>query len=174
MTREEEKKKARWEYVNKKLDNPDFPTYNAEYELEAAFNNGAEWADAHPHWISVEDELPKAINITELVLTYSEDRVIRLDRYTHYHHKWVNGASEVTHWMHLPALPSNSEIPNNPGSYKDNEQGFQDAVGEACKWLYNNAPMGIHSEDWNELVEQFRKAMKRGASNETHRTHTAT
>ena len=45
MTREEEKKKARWEYVNKRLANPDFPTYNAEYELEAAFDKGAEWAD---------------------------------------------------------------------------------------------------------------------------------
>lgn len=24
------------------------------------FIHGAEWADAHPHWISVEDELPKS------------------------------------------------------------------------------------------------------------------
>lgn len=48
MTREEEKKKARWEYVSKRLANPDFPTYNAEYELETAFDKGAEWADAHP------------------------------------------------------------------------------------------------------------------------------
>lgn len=44
MTREEEKKKARWEYVNKRLANPDFPTYNAEYELEAAFDKGYEEA----------------------------------------------------------------------------------------------------------------------------------
>lgn len=48
MTREEVKNKARFEYVSKRLANPDFPTYNAEYELEAAFDEGAEWADQHP------------------------------------------------------------------------------------------------------------------------------
>lgn len=48
MTRQEEKNKARFEYVSKRLANPDYPTYNAEYELEAAFDKGAEWADAHP------------------------------------------------------------------------------------------------------------------------------
>lgn len=45
MTREEEKNKARFKYVSERLANPDFPTYNAEYELEAAFDEGAEWAD---------------------------------------------------------------------------------------------------------------------------------
>lgn len=48
MTREEEKNKARFEYVSKRLANPDFPTYNAEYELEAAFDKGAMWADQYP------------------------------------------------------------------------------------------------------------------------------
>lgn len=48
MTREEERNKARWEYVSKRLANPDFPTYNAEYELESSFDKGAKWADEHP------------------------------------------------------------------------------------------------------------------------------
>lgn len=45
MTREEEINKAKREYASKRLANHDFPTYNAEYELEAAFDEGAEWAD---------------------------------------------------------------------------------------------------------------------------------
>lgn len=65
MTREEEKNKARFEYVSKRLANPDFPTYNAEYELEAAFDEGAKWADEHPKQIeiSLEDieELAKEV-----------------------------------------------------------------------------------------------------------------
>jgi hypothetical protein len=48
MTREEEKNKARFEYVSKRLANPDYPTYNDEYELECAYDAGTMWADAHP------------------------------------------------------------------------------------------------------------------------------
>lgn len=77
------------------------------------FEKGAELADAHHHWISVEEELPKGTinnNVTDMVLTFSADGYIRLDRYMHYHHKWVNGASEVTHWMPMPALPILSNV----------------------------------------------------------------
>lgn len=48
MTREEEKNKARFKYVSKRLANPDYPTYNDEYELECAYDAGAMWADEHP------------------------------------------------------------------------------------------------------------------------------
>lgn len=66
-----------------------------------------DFGQQHPHWISVEDELPKGIinnNATRMVLTLSADGYIRLDRYLHFYHKWVNGASEVTHWMPLPSV----------------------------------------------------------------------
>ena len=88
-------------------------------ELVALFTTGAmpigelidacfAFADAHPHWISVENELPKGIinnNVTGMVLTLSADGYIRLDRYIHFCHKWGNGVSEVTHWMPTPQPP---------------------------------------------------------------------
>lgn len=48
MTRNEQKAKARWEYVSERLCNSDYPIYNEEHELESAFDAGSEWADAHP------------------------------------------------------------------------------------------------------------------------------
>lgn len=109
MTREEEKKKARWEYVSKRLANPDFPTYNAEYELETAFDKGAEWADAHPHWISVEDELP--IDYEPVLAVVGGNHFafvgICLNKTTWYC-VIQNKATEIigiTHWMPLPPPP---------------------------------------------------------------------
>lgn len=113
MTREEEKNKARFEYVSKRLANPDYPTYNDEYELECAYDAGAMWADAHPHWISVE-ELPK---IGKDVLVLREDGEMQVaHQYNEEIARWwsVDGfplKNNVTHWMPLPIMPvlSNSE-----------------------------------------------------------------
>lgn len=66
------------------------------------FHVGAMWADAHPHWISVEDELPP---ITQWVLTYNPT-------YDEYHfdvERYGRGENlvdfGVTHWMPLPQVP---------------------------------------------------------------------
>lgn len=72
------------------------------------FTMGAKWADAHPHWISVEDELPQ---IGKDVL------VLRKDGSIHEAHQcneeiamwWsVDGyplKNNITHWMPLPQAP---------------------------------------------------------------------
>lgn len=77
------------------------------------FAEGARWADAHPNWISVEDDLPPlntevlaCFNGEDMNLCFWEkDSDIDTDKTQH----------NLTHWMPLPAPPksSSSEFPNN-------------------------------------------------------------
>lgn len=88
------------------------------------FISGAEWADAHPHWISVEDELPtdgqlcivlidrKALQGTPRIRSaiYAPNVLLQNEGF------WYNRMSKkhhITHWMPLPEAPSSSEFPNN-------------------------------------------------------------
>ncbi len=60
MTREEEIEKIAGAFAIDEV--KDTCTYNPASKrglLYVGFVSGAEWADAYPHWISVEDELPK-------------------------------------------------------------------------------------------------------------------
>lgn len=80
------------------------------------FVHGAEWADAHPHWISVEDELPK-INPNGSEWDYSDDVLVYLKDGSITVGRWErdNSTGEqywlldiekdliVTHWMPLPS-----------------------------------------------------------------------
>lgn len=100
MTREEEiKLNARW-----RADQYDHP--DKWSDTYYGFISGAEWADAHPHWISVEDELPKD---GEKVLGYNPNFNAPLvcDCYAG---KFGEGWSYfdsgfITHWMPMPQLP---------------------------------------------------------------------
>ena len=106
MIREEEKNKARWEYVSKRLANPDFPTYNEEYELEAAWDEGAKWADSHPQWISVEDEMPPC-NVFVLTCDGQEnENLLMLGGDGRWYDKAVGLHRNITHWMALPQPPN--------------------------------------------------------------------
>ena len=73
-----------------------------------AFVTGAEWADQHPHWISVEDELPK---IGKDVLVLRKDGEMQVaHQYNETIARWwsVDGfplKDNVTHWMPLPQAP---------------------------------------------------------------------
>ena len=61
MTRKEETKCASKDYINYLLDKQEYHNENyTEYDIQQAFEKGAEWADNNPksHWISVEDDLP--------------------------------------------------------------------------------------------------------------------
>lgn len=107
-----------------------------------AFRMGAEWADAHPNWISVEDELPKNFKIkegsyyagkfeeTDIVMVAFDDGDFGFARYVHDFPDAEEGEAwywfaegnlsgvnlddgDITHWMPLPAPPSSSKIPNN-------------------------------------------------------------
>ena len=94
MTRAEEiKLNARW-----RADQYDHPTKWSDTYY--GFISGAEWADAHPRWISVEEELPKE---HEWILGYSLKR-----EYIDVYNFDSNGLFEahgITHWMHLSPPP---------------------------------------------------------------------
>lgn len=97
MTRKEQIKEAAENEMHK------YPNYCITIP---AFKMGAEWADSHPHWISVEDELPKD---SCYILVTSRGIV----------HHWRYGVLEsadvlknmygITHWMPLPQPPKGGE-----------------------------------------------------------------
>lgn len=115
MTRED---KRAYNYARDRLANEDYPVYSDEYELKLAYKAGIEDAKNHPHWISVEDELPK-INPNDSEWEYSDDVIVALKdgsiavgRYERYNstgeYYWilynVDKDHEVTHWLPLPRL----------------------------------------------------------------------
>lgn len=74
-------------------------------EAQCHFIDGARWADAHPHWISVDDEMPPRWdtnpNVSVPVITCEfvnkELQDIDLQRYVFGDSKWQYG--DATHWM---------------------------------------------------------------------------
>ena len=96
MTREEEITNAAMHYA---------------YDIDkvfatASFVAGAEWADQHPHWISVEDELPE---VCVAVLTTTPHGTQRAGFYED--GWWLANTPDlvrmgsITHWMPLPTPP---------------------------------------------------------------------
>lgn len=108
-----------------------FPEWGEQqHALELAFQAGAYWADSHPHWISVEDELPPKKSeydaLSNNVLA-TDGKEIYESVYNHDFEEWFThdlwAINNITHWMPLPSPPehiadvskkiSNSELPNN-------------------------------------------------------------
>ena len=128
MTREKEIKYASKDYVNYLLDKQEYhnETYT-EYDIQQAFEKGAQWADDNHKspWISVEDDLP--CNHKELMENeYKTKKVLAVMRSDKSSSKnieicymtnqycsignwyWINTLkTHVTHWMPLPELPKN-------------------------------------------------------------------
>ena len=115
MTREEQRHKAAKEYAErwyKELGTSvdEFPT-DAQITIDE-FTKGAEWADSHPNWCKVDEELPPPISAVEnfsnsVIVT---DGCLLCKGYYNYTCKsWeVEGdidSNEVTHWMYLPDFP---------------------------------------------------------------------
>lgn len=73
------------------------------------------WGQQHPHWISVEDELPKLNSGMVVVATYKGDIDFMIFSNSGWHNskRWCCVKGVITHWMPLPAPPTYSEIPNN-------------------------------------------------------------
>lgn len=70
---------------------------------EEDFSTGAEWADAHPHWISVEDELPPIGGIVLVAIPLGgELSVLPLSIKNESDFECLSG---MTHWMPLPQPP---------------------------------------------------------------------
>ena len=78
-------------------------------ELGAKFNtfeNGAKWADAHPAWIPVEEELPE--DNTQVLAYNGKFNEVHLVDYRNGIFEDYYGAFSkcvITHWMPLPKAP---------------------------------------------------------------------
>ena len=100
MKREEQILKAGIEYTiankPKCIAGDNFKDLADIFNKNPDFEAGAMWADAHPHWISVEDELPPD---NEAFIAYWNHFVIvqqgRDERFGSNKH--------ITHWMPLPS-----------------------------------------------------------------------
>ena len=88
--------------------------YNGSTFFELKFIEGAEWADAHPRWISVEDELPPKNseyddNSIEVLATDGNRVYKAIYRICEFYSGWVTydfwPLDNITHWMPLPAPP---------------------------------------------------------------------
>lgn len=106
----------------------DFAEKNIEKEATRKIVECSEFLAKLPHWISVEDELPKINHndseweFSDDVIVYLKDGDIAVGRYERDNsigeHYWVLYGEDkdliVTHWMPLPAPPRGSSgKPNN-------------------------------------------------------------
>ena len=122
MTREEEIKCASKDYINYLLDKQEYHNENyTEYDIQQAFEKGAQLADANPKspWISVKDKLPcnekdliveilKGVELrTKKVGVLSIDGYIDISyMYSLPPHGWHwNTNDTITHWFPLPERP---------------------------------------------------------------------
>lgn len=99
MTREQRKREIR-NAVRQYLPYKKFPK-NA-ITIMMGFESGAEWADENPHWISVEDELPKENEDVLVLLNNGEYIIADCDAI-----EAINrnpALFNVTYWMTLPKL----------------------------------------------------------------------
>lgn len=83
---------------------------------EHTFMRGAKWADAHPHWISVEDKLPKerqsciilidrkALQGTPRIRSavYAPNVMMQQEGFAY---NRMSKKHHITHWMPLPQPP---------------------------------------------------------------------
>lgn len=88
------------------------------------FVAGAEWADSHPHWISVDEELPKEGQLCIILIdrkalqgmprirsaVYAPNVMMQQEGFAY---NRMSKKHHITHWMHLPQAPTCSEKPNN-------------------------------------------------------------
>ena len=122
MTRKEEIKCASKDYINYLLDKQEYHNENyTEYDIQQAFEKGAQWADNNPKspWISVKDKLPcnekdlileilKGVELrTKKVGVLSIDGYIDISyMYSLPPHGWHwNTNDTITHWFPLPKRP---------------------------------------------------------------------
>lgn len=80
------------------------------------FKEGAEWADKHPNWHKVDEELPPPMeNLPEYSISVIATDGVLLCRgfYNYAIEEWsIDGdidSDEVTHWMYLPDLPQKTD-----------------------------------------------------------------
>lgn len=90
---------------------------------EMGFIDGAVWADSHPNWISVEDELPEHNEEDNGLISYPTvlvclyDGFRTEDYYDDISGEWRDFDGDVEYWMPMPQ-PPRKEVRNE----KDNVQ----------------------------------------------------
>ena len=107
MTREEEIYNAMGDAEWKHIDG------TKDIELfDMGFKEGAEWADAHPHWISVDEEPPpKKSEYDDLSVNVlaTDGKKIYKSVYDYGFKEWFTREiwqlDNITHWMHLSPPP---------------------------------------------------------------------
>ena len=86
----------------------------ADSKMRNAFVAAAIWADQHPNWIDVKDDLPKH-NVEERIVSFSHVLVCLYDGYrteSYYDDvrgKWGDYDGEVEYWMPMPKAPTKEE-----------------------------------------------------------------
>lgn len=81
------------------------PNYMSTREL--AFVLGAHWADAHPHWISVKDELPPIGGIVLVAIPLGGELIVLpLSIKNESDFECLSG---MTHWCPLPQPPKEGD-----------------------------------------------------------------
>lgn len=94
MKRQDELNEAWCKYMNK-----------CSTEIMQALAFALRWCDSHPHWISIEDELPPRWetnpNVSDTVITYGflgdTHPIVELNHYHFGDKRWFY--SQATHWM---------------------------------------------------------------------------
>lgn len=114
MTREDEiKKQAEKKALEpSRLMHPYANQYKVMSAYEIGFIEGAVWADSHPHWISVVEELPPC-NVFVLTCDGQEnENLLMLGGNGRWYDKAVGFHRNITHWMPMPQAPKKEEIDN--------------------------------------------------------------
>lgn len=98
MTREKEITKEAKKFA-KEIDD-----WEIAEDVQDAFEQGAEWADKHPRWISVEDELPKD-GIYTATINKVGFQAVRYYKGGKWFSSYGNEYGDITHWLPLPQAP---------------------------------------------------------------------
>lgn len=98
--------------------------------VAAAFLNGIDYAENHPHWISVEDELPEK---REDVLVFTSQKSIQIAqlRYPETADWWDNDGrymqnNKPTHWMPMPQQPAVISSLERAGKNRKEKKGGEE------------------------------------------------
>ena len=82
--------------------------YLDRHNLIQMVKEGAEWADQHPNWISVDDELPPrsegSFIFSKTVLVCNKVGYIDTAWYNFKLNRW-EWLNDITHWTPLPSAP---------------------------------------------------------------------
>lgn len=114
MDRTEQREKQRTQAAHRYIESDAVDAGNEKLAF-GDFINGAKWADQHPNWISVKDELPKHDTDESGLVSFPMVLVRLYDGYrdTSYYddigEEWGDYDGEVEYWMPMPPAPAKED-----------------------------------------------------------------